>query len=320
MLGAHVVVGIHSTREISKNKGLPIMNDDERYFLVSSCRWVDEIYKDAPFVTSCDLVLSQNVDFVVHGDDPIANLEGLDCYSEVKERGMFKTVERTKYISTTGLVGRMLLCRRIDNGGCLENGDHKYLLGSSGEEAGFLSPISSSKSVFDEENLKRTYLKDLLEKFKIPEKKIEGKVAYIDGVFDLFHAGHASILKICKENGWYTVVGLFSQSTSRKLKDTDPIMSILDRKLCVSACKYVDKIISNVPLVPDESFVREHSIDIIVCGANDAFLENYHLVNKVVEMKLIKSEFPELTTNSIVGRIIDNYHGYSKRNEMRNKK
>jgi ethanolamine-phosphate cytidylyltransferase len=50
--------------------------------------------------------------YVVHGDDITSDSDGNDCYRFVKEAGRFKVVKRTPGISTTDLVGRMLLCTR----------------------------------------------------------------------------------------------------------------------------------------------------------------------------------------------------------------
>jgi ethanolamine-phosphate cytidylyltransferase len=36
-------VGINSDEEISKNKGPPVMNIDERAALIRACKWVNEV-------------------------------------------------------------------------------------------------------------------------------------------------------------------------------------------------------------------------------------------------------------------------------------
>ena len=50
--------------------------------------------------------------YVVHGDDVTTDASGHDCYAEVKAAGRFRIVKRTPGISTTDLVGRMLLCTK----------------------------------------------------------------------------------------------------------------------------------------------------------------------------------------------------------------
>ena len=85
------------------------MSEQDRYKAVRACKWVDEVVEDAPFVTQLSVLKSHNVDLCVHGDDIITDASGNDCYAEVKAAGMFRTVPRTQGVSTTDLVGRMLL-------------------------------------------------------------------------------------------------------------------------------------------------------------------------------------------------------------------
>ncbi len=40
-----------------------------RYKAVAACKWVDEVVKGAPYVTSLAVLDQHNVDFCVHGDD-----------------------------------------------------------------------------------------------------------------------------------------------------------------------------------------------------------------------------------------------------------
>ena len=55
------------------------------------------------------MLIDHDVDFCVHGDDIVTTADGTDCYQEVKDAGKFRIVPRTKGVSTTDLVGRMLL-------------------------------------------------------------------------------------------------------------------------------------------------------------------------------------------------------------------
>ena len=100
------------------------------YKAVAACKWVDEVVEDAPYVTQLGFLFSKtisparnslhkkimiellkkyNIDYCVHGDDIITAADGTDCYQEVKDAGIFKTIPRTAGVSTTDLVGRMLL-------------------------------------------------------------------------------------------------------------------------------------------------------------------------------------------------------------------
>ena len=79
---------------------------------VEACRWASRAIPDAPYVTSLPWISHYGCRYVVHGDDITSDSDGKDCYRYVKAAGRFKVVKRTPGISTTDLVGRMLLCTK----------------------------------------------------------------------------------------------------------------------------------------------------------------------------------------------------------------
>ncbi|OBT55178.1 hypothetical protein VE04_04484 [Pseudogymnoascus sp. 24MN13] len=111
-LGTELVVGIHSDEAILENKGPTVMTLQERVAAVVACRWVTASVAYAPYVTSLPWISHYGCKYVVHGDDITSDSAGEDCYRFVKAAGRFKVVKRTPSISTTDLVGRMLLCTR----------------------------------------------------------------------------------------------------------------------------------------------------------------------------------------------------------------
>ncbi|KAF2872353.1 ethanolamine-phosphate cytidylyltransferas-like protein [Massariosphaeria phaeospora] len=111
-LGTELLVGVHSDGAILENKGPTVMRLDERIMAVEACRWTTKAVPKAPYVTSLPWITHYGCWFVVHGDDITSDSNGQDCYRYVKAAGRFKVVKRTPGISTTDLVGRMLLCTR----------------------------------------------------------------------------------------------------------------------------------------------------------------------------------------------------------------
>ena len=53
--------------EITKHKGPPVFTQEERYTLLKSIKWVDEVVKDAPYMTQVEVLEEYNCDFCVHG-------------------------------------------------------------------------------------------------------------------------------------------------------------------------------------------------------------------------------------------------------------
>lgn len=73
-LGTHLVVGVNSDESITECKAAPLMNDDERLAMVRSCKFVDEVVPDIPYIMNKEYIdyifKTYNVDYIIHGDDP----------------------------------------------------------------------------------------------------------------------------------------------------------------------------------------------------------------------------------------------------------
>ena len=80
-----------------------------------ACRWATKTVQCAPYVTSLPWISHYGCFYVVHGDDITSDSSGQDCYRFVKAAGRFLVVHRTPGISTTDIVGRMLLYSRDHN-------------------------------------------------------------------------------------------------------------------------------------------------------------------------------------------------------------
>ncbi|KAK0924216.1 choline phosphate cytidylyltransferase [Friedmanniomyces endolithicus] len=111
-LGSELLVGLHSDEEIRANKGPTVMSLKERVAAVEACRFSTKCVPDAPYVTSLPWISHYGCQYVTHGDDITSDASGNDCYRFVKKAGRMKIVPRTPGISTTDLVGRMLLCTK----------------------------------------------------------------------------------------------------------------------------------------------------------------------------------------------------------------
>jgi cytidyltransferase-like protein len=102
-LGDVLVAGVHSDAEITRAKGMPVLNNEERLALVHACKWVDEVVFDTPYNPTVELLDRLNCDFVAHGDDIGPT------YAEVMEANRLRVIKRTEGVSTTDIVGRLLL-------------------------------------------------------------------------------------------------------------------------------------------------------------------------------------------------------------------
>lgn len=66
---------------------------------------------------------------------------------------------------------------------------------------------------------------------------------YVQGTFDLFHAGHLILLERAKKRCDILVVGVVSDELSEKYKNKRPVIPYADRAEIVRAIRYVDEVI-----------------------------------------------------------------------------
>jgi len=105
-----------------------------------------------------------------------------------------------------------------------------------------------------------------------------GQVIYTGGTFDLFHAGHANFLGLCKkmagEDG-DVVVSLNTDEFIEAYKGKAPIMSYGERKAVLEACKYVSYVIPNIDGADSKPAILKVEPDWIVIGDDWAKKDYY---------------------------------------------
>lgn len=281
-LGLHLTCGINSFNEIKKNKGLPILSDEERYEVVKSCRWVDKVVGNVPYVPSMKLIEEFGCDAAVHGDDLVTDGDGTEVYKEIKAQGKFKEFKRTEGISTTEIVGRMML---LENRSTNDNQIDSYT------------------------NQQYNYL---IEHFKLPHVKKQGTVVFMDGHFDLYHAGHCKAIENAKKDADYLIIGLHSDKEVKRYNRSLPILNEMERKLVLMSNRHVNEIIIS-PYVIDEDFIIKHGITKIIASYDIKDLSRFFHIKNYVVQDFYKNEFFYLNSDHIVNRIISNYQAYAAR-------
>ena len=180
-MGDYLIVGIHSDEEIAKHKGPPVFNEDERYKMVSAIKWVDEVVRGAPYITTLETLDKYNCDFCVHGNDITLDADGFDTYRFVKESGRYRECQRTEGVSTTDLVGRMLLLtkshhRRSGPTEDLPNREHTANISRD--------PTTHSPWTGISQFLPTT--QKIIQFAEGKEPKPNDRIVYVSGAFDLF--------------------------------------------------------------------------------------------------------------------------------------
>ncbi|MBA0700063.1 hypothetical protein Goari_001635 [Gossypium aridum] len=302
-LGDELVVGVVSDEEIIANKGPPILSMEERLALVSGLKWVDQVIAKAPYAITEEFMNSlfneHKIDYIIHGDDPCLLPDGSDAYALAKIAGRYKQIKRTEGVSSTDIVG-------------------------VGDNNSTLSKVDSGKR----RQLQRGQLSQFLPTSRRIVQFSNGKgpgpnarIVYIDGAFDLFHAGHVEILKKARQLGDFLLVGIYPDYIVSEQRGMPyPVMHLLERTLSVLACRYVDEVIIGAPWEVTKDMITTFNISLVVHGtvaeSNSSLpgeTDPYAIPKSMGIFRLLESP-KSITTSSVAQRIVTNHEVYMKRN------
>jgi len=144
---------------------------------------------------------------------------------------------------------------------------------------------------------------------------------YVDGIFDLFHYGHARALRQAKLLFQHThlIVGVCNDELTHRLKGKT-VMTHAERAESLRHCRYVDEVVENAPWVVDKDFMIQHKIEFMAHGQDASFDENgkdvYEFVKSIGRFKTI-SRTEGVSTSELILRIIKEYDEYVSRNISR---
>lgn len=245
------------------------MTLSERVAAVEACRWATKAIPDAPYVTYLPWISHYGCQYVVHGDDITSDAGGEDCYRFVKAAGRFLVVKRTPGISTTDLVGRMLLCTKThfirslkaelegENGKEMSKRIQDYATDQTGLNPG--SEVWMWKASQKAEARPLGDGGDFEQVVSGQMPKPGQKVVYVDGGFDLFSSGHIEFLKRVSQaetDKAYVIAGIHNDEVINQYKGLNyPIMNIFERGLCVLQCRYVQAVVFGAPFSPSKAYL-----------------------------------------------------------------
>lgn len=146
---------------------------------------------------------------------------------------------------------------------------------------------------------------------------------YADGIYDLFHFGHARSLEQAKKSfpNTYLLVGCCSDAITHKYKGKT-VMTDSERYESLRHCKWVDEVIPDAPWVITQDFLDKHNIDYVAhdalpyADASGACKDVYEFVKAAGKFKETKRT-DGISTSDIIMRIVKDYNEYVMRNLAR---
>lgn len=143
---------------------------------------------------------------------------------------------------------------------------------------------------------------------------------YADGIYDLFHFGHARSLEQAKLAfpNTYLLVGVCNDAITHKYKGKT-VMTEEERYESVRHCRWVDEVIRDAPWVVTQEFLDKHQIDYVAhdalpyADASGSSNDVYAFVKKVGRFKETKRT-EGVSTSDLIMRILKDYNEYVQRN------
>ena len=99
-------------------------------------------------------------------------------------------------------------------------------------------------------------------------KKMNKKIVFTNGCFDILHAGHVNYLSKAKSLGDILVIGLNSDSSVKKIKGKSrPVVSQKNRAILLAGLEAVDLVVIFNELTP-LSIIKALKPDVLVKGGD----------------------------------------------------
>jgi len=136
---------------------------------------------------------------------------------------------------------------------------------------------------------------------RIPKKTVR---VYVDMTSDVLHYGHAEFFKKAHHLGDYLIVGLCTEHDGKRRKHR-ALMSTEERTKALEACRYVDEVIPDAPLVLTHEWLEKHGIDVVAHAdtlRESTLIKYYEIPYKIGILKILPRTHT-ITTKEFLHRI-----------------
>jgi choline-phosphate cytidylyltransferase len=146
---------------------------------------------------------------------------------------------------------------------------------------------------------------------------------YTDGIYDLFHQGHARQMMQAKNifpnAEVYLIIGACNDELTHTMKGRT-VMTDVERYEAIRHCRYVDEIIRDAPWKITDEFMEKHKIDFVAQDSTPYVTQDCDDLYKEIKEKgyFVATERTEgVSTSALVARLVRDYDIYVRRNLAR---
>jgi cytidyltransferase-like protein len=106
-----LIVGVISDKDAEEYKRKPIYNEEDRYLIINSIKYVDEVVFNAPLILTTDFINKHKIDIVLHSFSNINDIEKQKLFTE-QIANIFEIIPYNHCISTTDLITKIQLMNK----------------------------------------------------------------------------------------------------------------------------------------------------------------------------------------------------------------
>ncbi|KAI8826074.1 uncharacterized protein EV422DRAFT_515186 [Fimicolochytrium jonesii] len=141
---------------------------------------------------------------------------------------------------------------------------------------------------------------------------------YSDGIWDLFHFGHAKALEQAKKifPNVYLMVGVCNDKLTHEKKGKT-VMTDIERYESLRHCKWVDEVVPDAPWAIDQAFLDKHKIDYVAhddIPYKSVESDDVYAFVKQQGRFLPTARTEGVSTSDLITRIVRDYDAYVRRN------
>lgn len=248
----HLIVGSISDDDIKKNsQPAPLYDGLERGETIVHCKHVDEVIYDVPWTINRQFLEKHKIDLFTITDRYYENLILESQPTRPEDKEMRELVNELK------AEGRYLSLKRYPDLG----EPAAYSADELEKVAAFAGDAKST-----ERRNKCDYNFDNRFTLETAKQAPIGRPirVYADGIYDLFHPGHARQMKQAKEAfpNVYLMAGVTNDELTKRFKGPTVVPECW-RYDKIRHCRYVDEVVRDAPWVLTKEFLLENKIDFV---------------------------------------------------------